>query len=813
MNQITKKEYKIYPVLPIRDIVVFPKMVAPLFVGRARSIKAIEQLTNNTLEILLLTQKDSLTPEPTVADFYDVGVLAKIMQTLRLPDGTIKVLVEATARVKVVKLIESDGYFQGVGERIADVEKDKKNDINTKALMKSVISQFQEYAKYNLRLNHEIFNILDEVKDPGHLADIIASNLNVVVAKKQELLEIVDVKSRLKKLLFEIEYEISLLKTEQKIREDVKKQMEKTQKEYFLNEQLKAIHKELGDVKDGGKSEIEVLEEKIEEKLKDYKEAYEKAKSDLRKLKLSNSMSAEATIIRNYLDYLLALPWGKCNVLKHDIKEASKVLNRDHYGLEEVKERVLDLLAVQKRTDSRGPIICFVGPPGVGKTSLAKSIAEATGREFVKISLGGVRDEAEIRGHRKTYLGAMPGKILYSLKKAGCSNPLFLLDEIDKLGTDWRGDPAAALLEVLDPEQNKAFADHYLEVEYDLSKAMFITTANSTTMHRALLDRMELIRLPGYTEDEKVNIAQSHILKRVMNEHKLSAKEFSIDKDVLLQIIRHYTKEAGIRGLEREIAKLARKAVRTIEQGDEKTVKITKSNLNKYLGVSKFSYNDSAKEDLVGSTTGLAYTEVGGDLLSIEAVVLPGDGKIKATGKLGDVMQESAGAAYSYFKANSAAYGIDQELFSKKDIHVHVPEGATPKDGPSAGIAIFTSIVSAVTGIPVRSTVAMTGEITLRGTALPIGGLKEKLLAAARGGIKTVLIPQENEKDLEEIPKNILKNLKIITIKTANDAIKIALVGGAALLSTKAMPVENIKNNRFPDQNIANPIIIDVKAI
>ncbi len=768
------KTQKIYPLIPLRDIVIFPKMIAPLFVGRMKSIKAIEQLDHSENQLLLVTQKNANLAEPKASDLYSVGVLAKTIQTLKLPDKTLKILVEATEKVKILKTIETNGYFQGVVEPVKDTHRD---DINTRALMKSIIEQFRNYSKYNPRINHEIFNILDDIKDPGHLADIIAANLSSPIEKKQELLETSDTKLRLKTILFEIEYEISLLKAEQKIREDVKKQMEKTQKDYFLNEQLKAIHKELGTAKDG-KNEIANLEKKIKS-TKLTKEAREKAEDEIGKLKLTNSMSSEATIIRNYLDYLLSLPWGKSTKVTHDVKKAEQILNRDHYGLEKVKERILEFLAVQKRTRSnKGPILCFVGPPGVGKTSLATSIAEATGRNFVKFALGGIRDEAEIRGHRKTYIGSMPGKIMYLLKRAKSSNPVMLLDEMDKVGTDYRGDPAAALLEALDPEQNNKFVDHYLEVEFDLSNTMFIATANSTNMHRALLDRMEIIRLAGYTEDEKLQIAKKHLIKRQRKDHKLSEKEFSLSDDAIIDTIRYYTKEAGVRSLDREIARLARKVVMELEKSGKKSSDvITSKDLEKFLGVRKFLFGESEKTDLIGITTGLAYTQVGGDLLSIESVLIPGKGGIKSTGKLGDVMQESAQAAYSYFRSNSNKYGVLADKFEKKDIHIHVPEGAIPKDGPSAGIAMFTSIVSLMTGIPVNKDVAMTGEITLRGRVLPIGGLKEKLLAASRGGIKKVLIPYDNKKDLAEISKNITKNLKIIPVKTADEVVKCALTG------------------------------------
>lgn len=794
MKSMKENKYRITPLIPLRDIVIFPKMIAPLFVGRGKSIKAIEQAQKDGAELLLVTQKDPTIIEPQISDLYGVGVLGKIIQTLKLPDNTLKILVEATTKVKIVKAIDNDGYFQGVIEPINEVDRD---DLNTKAMMKSVITQFQEYAKYNSKINHEIFNILDEVKDAGHLADIITANLTLSIDKKQDLLEINNVKVRLKKLLIEIEYEISLFKSEQKIREDVKKQIDKTQKDYFLNEQMKAIQKELGTTKDG-KSEFSTIEAKIK-KIKLSEEAREKALAELQKLKITNSMSAEASVIRNYLDYLLDLPWGIHTKKEDDIERAEKILDSQHYGLQKVKERVLEFLAVQKRTKSnKGSIICFVGPPGVGKTSLARSIAEATGRKFEKFSLGGIRDEAEIRGHRKTYLGAMPGKIMYLLKKAKASNAVILLDEIDKMGSDFRGDPAAALLEVLDPEQNSKFVDHYMEVAFDLSEVMFIATANSSQMHRALLDRMEVIRIEGYTEDEKMQIAKKHLIKKQKHEHRLNSKEFAISDEALLNIIRYYTKEAGVRNLEREISKIARKTVREIEQHRKKSVVISNRNLEKYLGVRKFLFGESEEKSLVGVTTGLAYTEVGGDLLAIEAVTIPGKGQIKTTGKLGEVMQESAQAAFSYFKSNSLKYGIIPPKINKHDIHLHVPEGATPKDGPSAGIAMFTSIVSAMTSIPVNKSVAMTGEITLRGRVLPIGGLKEKLLAANRGGIKTVLIPYENEKDLDEVPENITKGLKIIPIKTADEVLKCAL-------TDTIIPAKWSEGNDISDISLENP--------
>ena len=768
-------EIAYHPIVPLRDVVVFPKVIIPLFVGRDASIKAIKHLeTDKDATIILVSQKNANITEPQIKDLYRIGVSAKIIQTMHLPDGTFKVLVEALHKVKLTKIVNKNGFLQGKAQIIPE---HTINNINIQASMKSIVRQFHEYAEFNTKINQEIISILEDIRDPNNFADIVASNLNIPIDKKQKLLEMDSTQKKLTQLTIYIEYEINLLKTEQKIREDVKKQMDSTQREYLLNEQLKAIHKELSAKDNGGKNDITLLEEKIQ-KTKLTKDAREKATAELRKLKATNAMSSEASILRNYLDYLLALPWGKYSKATLDLNIAEKVLNKQHYGLDKVKERILEFLSVQKRTNSlKGPILCFVGPPGVGKTSLAKSIAEATGRELVQFALGGIRDEAEIRGHRKTYLGAMPGKIISLLKKAKSSNPVMLLDEIDKIGSDYRGDPSSALLEVLDPEQNDKFVDNYLETEFDLSKVLFIATANSTNIPQALKDRMEIIRISGYTEDEKKHIATKHLIKKEMKEHKLSQKEFSISDEALLDIIRYYTREAGVRNLDREIAKLTRKTVREIEQNRQKSVEITSKNLNKFLGIRKFEFGRIESQNMVGMTTGLAYTDFGGELLTIESVVLPGKGNIKLTGKLGEVMQESAQAAFSYFKSTSLKYGITPPKYSNKDIHIHVPEGATPKDGPSAGIAILTSIVSALTNIPVNKNVAMTGEITLRGLVLPIGGLKEKLLAASRGGIKIVLIPYENKKDLAEIPKNITQNLKIIPVKTASEVLELALTG------------------------------------
>lgn len=763
---------KTYPLVPLRDVVIFPGMIMPLFVGRHKSVMAIEKINAKNAELVFVAQRNFSVETPGEKDLYRVGVIAQILQTMKLPDGTLKILVRAQSKVLIQEIIEtSAGSFEAlVKETRTVVEKGAELE----ALVKSVIDEFHEYSKYNAKVTNETLEALDNVKDLDGLISIIVSCVNLELSKKQDLLELDSAQAKLKKILIDIGYEIGLLQAGQKIREDVKKQVDKTQKDYFLNEQLKAIQKELGDKQDS-KNEILELEKKIKETALSA-EAREKANSELAKFKLMGATSAEATIIRNYLDHLLSLPWGKVTKSKLDIGKSEKILNQEHYALDKVKDRILEFLSVQKRTKSvKGPILCFVGPPGVGKTSLAKSIATAMGREFVKFSLGGVRDEAEIRGHRKTYIGAMPGKILYLLKKAKSMNPVMLLDEIDKISADYRGDPSSALLEVLDPEQNSKFADHYIEAEFDLSKIMFVATANSMDMHPALLDRMEIIRIAGYTEDEKQEIALKHLLKKQFKEHKLSKKDLTITNEAILDIIRYYTAEAGVRGLERELAKIARKAVRQIEQKGAKAISIDSSNLNNYLGVRKYQYGESEKENLVGVTTGLAYTEVGGDLLSIEALLVPGDGKIKTTGKLGEVMQESAQAAFSFFCSRSSLYGVDQNKYKRKDLHLHVPEGAVPKDGPSAGIAMFTAMVSVLTGIPVKKTVAMTGEITLSGRVLPIGGLKEKLLAAHRGGIKTVLIPVENEKDLVEMPKNITQNLEIITVKTADEAIKHAL--------------------------------------
>lgn len=761
-----------YPVLPLRDIVVFPGMIVPLFVGREKSIKALEEVIKGGKELLLLTQREAQKDDPEEDDLYRVGTVGQVLQLLKLPDGTVKVLVEARARMRVTSIVAENGFFTAHVEELVDVD---GNPTRVKALSRSLVRQFEQYIKINKKVNPEVVSTLPEAQAPGRLADTVAAHLALKIKDKQETLEIADVEKRLEHIYTLLEAEMGVLNTERKIRTRVKKQVEKTQKEYYLNEQLKAIQKELGEDEEG-KDELAELEALIG-KTKLTTEARDKAKAELKKLRLMSPMSAESTVIRNYLDWMTSIPWQKPSKIKADIKVAQKVLDTDHYGLEKVKERIIEYLAVQQRTRKlKGPIICLVGPPGVGKTSLAKSIAEATGRNFVRISLGGIRDEAEIRGHRRTYIGSMPGKIIQSMKKAKSSNPLFLLDEVDKIGLDFRGDPASALLEVLDPEQNATFTDHYLEVEYDLSDVMFIATANTLNIPRPLLDRMEIIRISGYTEDEKIEIAKRHLIDKQREAHGLTEAEWSVSEEALKDLIRYYTRESGVRNMERELANLARKSIKDILLKKNDHITITSRNLGKYAGVQHFSYGEAETEDLVGVTTGLAYTEVGGELLSIEALSLPGKGTIKTTGKLGDVMQESAQAAFSYVRSRSLDFGITPVQYQKRDIHLHVPEGATPKDGPSAGIAMYTSIVSVMSGVPVKKSVAMTGEITLRGRVLPIGGLKEKLLAALRGGIKTVIIPKENAKDLAEIPQNVKRGLDIIPVSFAEEVLKIALV-------------------------------------
>lgn len=770
-----------YPVLPLRDIVVYPKMVVPLFVGREKSIRALQSAVDNDKNVILLTQKDPGIEEPTDDDVYQVGTIGTVLQLLRLPDGTVKVLIEGLERVKINKFLNNEEFLEAEATLLPEVN--NVSDVELEALVRAVLSQFEEYVKLSKKIPPEVLVAVNQIEDYSKLADTIASHLSLKIADKQELLEGKTLKDRFEKILGFMDAEVTLLEVENKIKSRVKKQMEKSQKEYYLNEQMKAIQKELGD----GDEENEISEyTKRIERTKLSKEAREKALSEVKKLKTMSAMSSEATVVRNYLDWLLGIPWKKRSKVNKDLAKAQAILEKDHYGLEKVKERIIEYLAVQSRADKvKGPILCLVGPPGVGKTSLGKSIARATGRSFVRASLGGMRDEAEIRGHRRTYIGSMPGKIIKGMKKAATSNPLFLLDEIDKLGNDWRGDPSSALLEVLDPEQNSAFNDHYLEVDYDLSDVMFVTTANSLDMPRPLLDRMEIIRLSGYTEDEKIEIAKRHLIPKIFEENAVKPKELVISDDAIQSIIRYYTREAGVRNLEREIATIARKAVKEILLNKEKKVKVTAKNIDKYLGVIKYRYGEAESEDHIGVTTGLAWTEVGGDILFIEAVDMPGKGKITQTGKLGDVMKESIETAYSVVRSHSEQLGIDPDIFDKTDIHVHVPEGATPKDGPSAGIAMYTTIVSVLTKIPVRKDVAMTGEITLQGRVLPIGGLKEKLLSALRGGIKTVIIPKDNEKDLEEIPDNVKTGMKIIPVSEVREVIDIAL-------KEKVKPLEKI---------------------
>jgi len=762
----------LYPVLPLRDIVVFPHMIVPLFVGREKSVRALEDVMKDDKQILLITQKNAAQDDPTTDDIYTVGTVGTVLQLLKLPDGTVKVLVEGGQRARLVKYTDRSDFFQGYAEVMDDVAGEERE---IDALARTVISQFEQYIKLNKKIPPEVLVSINQIEEPSKLADTVASHLNLKIPEKQELLECQSVGERLEKVYGFMEGEIGVLQVEKRIRNRVKRQMEKTQREYYLNEQLKAIQKELGEGEEG-RDELAELEDRIKT-TKLSKEAREKAQGELKKLRSMSPMSAEATVVRNYLDWLLNIPWKKRSKIKKNIRHAEEVLNADHYGLEKVKERILEYLAVQQRMRKlKGPILCLVGPPGVGKTSLGKSIARATGRNFIRMSLGGVRDEAEIRGHRRTYIGSMPGKVIQSMKKAKTSNPLFLLDEVDKLGADWRGDPSSALLEVLDPEQNINFNDHYLEVDYDLSDVMFVTTANTLRMPQPLLDRMEIIRIPGYTEDEKVEIAKRHLIPKQMKEHGIKNGEWSISDQALRDMIRTYTREAGVRNLEREIANLVRKAVKEIELGNTSQITITRRNLEKFAGVPRFRHTQAELEDMVGVATGLAWTEVGGELLSIEAVTVPGKGRVTSTGKLGDVMKESIQAAESFVKSRSLVYGIEPTRFEKRDIHVHVPEGATPKDGPSAGVAMVTAIVSVLTGIPVRREVAMTGEITLRGRVLAIGGLKEKLLAALRAGVKTVLIPEENEKDLAEIPDNAKRSLEIVPVASVDQVLERALV-------------------------------------
>src|ERR1700691_3986482 len=763
----------LYPVLPLRDIVVFPHMIVPLFVGREKSVRALEDVMKDDKQILLVTQKNAAQDDPGPSDIYGVGTIGTVLQLLKLPDGTVKVLVEGGQRARIQKFAENDAFFQAYAEGLGDGGASAQE---TEALARTVVAQFEQYIKLNKKIPPEVLVSINQIEEPGKLADTVASNLTLKIPEKQALLETDTVSERLEKVFGYMEGEIGVLQVEKRIRNRVKRQMEKTQREYYLNEQLKAIQKELGEGEDG-KDEMAELEAKIT-KTKFSKEARDKALAELKKLRSMSPMSAEATVVRNYLDWMLSLPWSVRTKIRRDIATAEKVLNADHFGLEKVKERILEYLAVQQRIRKmKGPILCLVGPPGVGKTSLGKSVARATGRNFVRMSLGGVRDEAEIRGHRRTYIGSMPGKVVQNMTKAAVHNPLFLLDEVDKMSMDFRGDPSAALLEVLDPEQNSTFNDHYLEVDLDLSEVMFVCTANSLNIPPPLLDRLEVIRLPGYTEDEKMNIGRRYLVPKQKKSNGLKPEELKVSDGALLDIVRYYTREAGVRNLEREIAKIGRKAVKQmlLHKKDEKHVSVTPKGLDKFLGVRRFRYGKAEDMNRVGQVTGLAWTEVGGELLSIEAAVVPGKGKLQHTGQLGEVMQESIQAAMTAVRSRAQVLGLEPEFYQKHDVHLHIPEGATPKDGPSAGIGMCTALVSALTKIPVRSDVAMTGEITLRGEVLPIGGLKEKLLAAHRGGIKTVLIPDENQKDLVEIPDNIKGNLEIKAVKWIDEVLGLAL--------------------------------------
>ena len=790
---IEENSSKILPLIPLRDIVVFPNMVAPLFVGRDKSVKALEDAMNNDKEIILVTQRDSAIDDPEYKDIYEVGTLGKILQLLRLPDGTVKVLIEGGNRVHIKNFLFNEGFLEA--NYITIIENKEIDVIEEKALLRTASEQFEAYTKLNKKITSDVVTSIAEINSISKMSDVIASHLNISLSEKQDLLEQLTASIRMEKVLEFIENDLSVIKVEKKIRTRVKRSMEKTQKEYYLNEQMKAIQKELSE-EDDSKDEITEFEEKIN-KLKLSKEAKVKAKSELKKLKGMGPTSAESSVVRNYLDWLISIPWKKFTRVKYDLSEAENILNEDHFGLDKVKDRIIEYLAVQSRTRKlKGPIICLVGAPGVGKTSLGKSLARATGRKFVRISLGGVRDESEIRGHRRTYIGSMPGKIIQSLKKGKSSNPLFLLDEIDKIGSDWRGDPASALLEVLDPEQNSTFNDHYLDLDYDLSDVMFVTTANSLNMPRPLLDRMEIINLSGYLENEKIEIAKRHLISKQLERNGLKNNEWSITDEALGDLIKYYTREAGVRGLEREIASLCRKAIKDIVKGTKKSIKITVDNLEDYAGIRKFRHGLADKENLLGITTGLAYTDFGGDLLSIEAVTMTGKGRQQITGQLGDVMKESVQAATSYVRSRAVEFGIEPPLFERKDIHVHVPEGATPKDGPSAGAAIAISMISVLTGIPVRCDVAMTGEISLRGRIMPIGGLKEKLLAASRGGIKKVLIPIENKKDLKDVDEEIKNDIEIVLVTHLDDVIEHALESKPAPIKwDEAEFIKNTQNN------------------
>jgi ATP-dependent Lon protease len=782
------------PVLPLRDIVVFPHMVVPLFVGRDKSVRALEEVMRGDKQILLATQKNSADDDPVTDDIYDVGVVATVLQLLKLPDGTVKVLVEGKHRAAVIKFTDREDYYEA---ETALIDEDGGEEHEAEALSRAVAEQFENYVKLNKKIPPEALASIPQITEPGKLADSIAAHLSVKIGDKQQLLEIFNVVKRLEKVFSLMEGEISVLQVEKKIRSRVKRQMEKTQREYYLNEQMKAIQRELGD-QDDGRDELIELEKRIK-KTRLSKEARVKAEGELKKLRNMSPMSAESTVVRNYLDWLLSIPWGKAKPKKIDLARAEAILEEDHYGLEKVKERILEYLAVQARTNAlKGPILCLVGPPGVGKTSLGKSIAKATGREFVRLSLGGVRDEAEIRGHRRTYIGSMPGKVIQSMKKAKAVDPFFLLDEIDKMGSDYRGDPSSALLEVLDPAQNSTFADHYLEVDYDLSQTMFVTTANSLNMPQPLLDRMEIIRIPGYTEDEKVQIALRHVLPKLTKDHGLTPVEFVVPEAAIKDLIRYYTREAGVRSLERELGNLARKVVRDLARENVTSITIDDERLAKYAGVKKYRYGETDEDDQVGIVTGLAWTEFGGDILTIEAIRMSGKGRMAITGNLKEVMKESISAANSYVRSRAPAFGIKPSVFEKTDIHVHVPDGATPKDGPSAGAAMATAMVSVLTGIPIRKEIAMTGEITLRGRVTAIGGLKEKLLAALRSGVKTVLIPQENEKDLADVPENVKRDLEIIPVSTIDQVLALALVGPLT-------PIEWTE----ADESIAAPAKVD----
>ncbi len=794
------------PVLPLRDIVVFPHMVVPLFVGRDKSVNALEKVMSDNKKIMLITQKSANIDDPKKNDLFDFGTVANVLQLLKLPDGTVKVLVEGIQRASINIFYENDNYLESDIDLVDEII--DSTDKKLRALSKSVTDQFDKYVNLNKKIPPEVIGSINEIDDLGKLSDTIASHLSIKLSDKQEILESIDIYTRIEKILNFIGSELDVMQVEKKIRGRVKNQMEKTQREYYLNEQMKAIQKELGETEDG-KDDIQEYEEKIE-KTKLSKEAKEKCHGEIKKLRSMSPMSAESSVIRNYLDWVLSIPWSKKTKVKKDIKYAERILNEDHYGLEKVKERILEYLSVQQRIKKmKGPILCLVGAPGVGKTSLGKSIARATGRKFVRMSLGGVRDEAEIRGHRRTYIGSLPGKVLQMMKKADSSNPLFLLDEIDKLGADYRGDPSSALLEVLDPEQNNTFNDHYLEVDYDLSDTMFLTTANTLRMPPALLDRMEIIRIAGYTEDEKVQIVKQHLAPEILKRHGIKNEELTIDESAIVGLIRYYTREAGVRSLERELANLARKTIKKIVAGDIKNLTIDSTNLAEFAGVKKFKYGEIDSDDQVGIVTGLAWTEVGGDILPIESVIMPGKGRMTITGKLGDVMKESIQAAKSYVRSRAIDFGIKPTIFPVRDIHIHVPEGAIPKDGPSAGLGMVTSIVSVLTGIPVRKDIAMTGEVTLRGKALGIGGLKEKLLAALRAGTKTVIIPKENEKDLAEIPDNVKNGLELIFVDNVDEVLKIALT--KQLVPIEWDEQETIKSSNDlseedVDQDTDNPI-------